>query len=1127
MNVEFSRSCTHSKLNIHLSHLPHLPHSITPPLPTMPTSPDIRDQAYQFFLEEAPELLQTIETGLLALGQQRDTVAIHQIMRAAHSLKGGAASVGLEPIKAIAHRLEALFKALYSDTLTLDSDLESQLLRAFDCLRLPLTQQLTQGTFDGDQALAQAEPILHDLETHLANAMAETENFIPSSSELGFDMTTSIFEIDVQQGLERLATVLQQPEAHEVAGELRAQAEIFMGFAELLDLPGFAQIAHTALQALAASPDQAIEITRLAVDDFRQGREAVLVHGSSTGGEPSAALQALAVAPRSSTTWPQPGKPSPEQPHEAFWAEVTGAAQPDDASLAEVVQTDGAWEEDLLSDAEAVAWLTQTQDSSHDHPDQPLPSSHLGPELSPEVNSSLETMFANLSPTQASWLEDGSGDSTASWPQAVTPAGAQEQGTDRASDIGRGSNAPEPGSPRETSQPPVGLAASQLEITSPAVAPLSLSTGLTVRVDSQRLARLDNQVGELTINRNGLALQANQIRLGLKELTSRFERVRATVEQLQTVSDQILIAPERQRQPGAVNRFTSATAPTAGFDSLEMDTYTALYSHTQTLLEEMMQLEEAAADIALFNRQSELLLGQHRKMLSQVQDDLMYARMVPLGQVLNRLPRVLRDLSNTYGKPADLTLEGAELLVDKAVLEKLYDPLLHLLRNGFDHGLEPTEERTQQGKSATGQITIRAYYRGRQVVIEVSDDGRGLDFQRVRQRLIALEWLSAAEAEAASPEALSRYLFEPGFSTAEQVSDLSGRGVGLDVVQAQLQQLKGTVTVQSAPGQGTWFTLALPMTLSIVNLLICFIGSTPIAVRSDSITEILVPQPDHIEQRQGQSWLTWHDQSVPMYRLGDLLTYRCLLPEMPLSQVLAAVPSPSDWEAPVLILARGNQFFALQVDRLVTEQESVIKPFGVALSPPAYAYGCTILGDGSLVPVIDGYAFLDDLLHRSDGGGDAPSLETGDDAIATLAAPSVSDRPPIRPTLHQTTTLLVVDDAITSRRTLAISLERAGYRVLQARDGQEALEQLEQNPAVQLVVCDIEMPTMNGFEFLTARRQTPALANIPTLMLTSRSNDKHRWLAMQLGATDYFSKPYLEQEFLAAIATHLQAATPS
>ncbi|MBE9139823.1 response regulator, partial [Nodosilinea sp. LEGE 07088] len=657
----------------------------------------------------------------------------------------------------------------------------------------------------------------------------------------------------------------------------------------------------------------------------------------------------------------------------------------------------------------------------------------------------------------------------------------------------------------------------------PASIASSFPSSLTVRVDTQRLARLENQLGELTINRNGLALQTNQIRLGLKELVSRFERVRATVEQLQGVSDQILIAPERQRQPVVMGGFTSSRPPMAlDFDSLEMDTYTALYTHTQTLLEEMVQLEEAAADISLFNRQTDQLLGQHRKMLSQVQDDLMYARMVPLGQVLNRFPRVLRDLSNTYGKPAELTLEGTALLVDKAVLEKLYDPLLHLLRNGFDHGLESPEERWRQGKPKIGQITIGACYRGRQIDIEVSDDGRGIDLARIGQQLIDLGWLSAAEVDTATAEQLYRYMFEPGFSTAQQVSDLSGRGVGLDVVQDQMQRLKGTVTVQSMPGAGTRFTLSLPMTLSIVNLLICFVGSTPIAFRSDSITEILVPQLQQLNQQPDQTWLTWRDRQVPVYGLGNLLSYRCLRPELPLSQVLAAVPSPADWEAPVLILSRGDsalgpvldhRFFAIQVDRLVTEQESVIKPFGTALSPPPYAYGCTVLGDGSVIPVIDGQAFLDDLLSRS--------------AVSGL---EIVDAPPpnnSQATLHSAATVLVVDDAVTSRRTLALSLERAGYRVLQARDGQEALEHLEQTPTVGLIVCDIEMPNMNGFEFLTARRQDSALAQIPTLMLTSRSNDKHRWLAMQLGATDYFSKPYLEQEFLSAIATHLQAAAQS
>ncbi|TVQ08998.1 MAG: hybrid sensor histidine kinase/response regulator, partial [Leptolyngbya sp. DLM2.Bin27] len=378
----------------------------------MPNPPHIRDQAYQFFLEEAPELLQTIEAGLLALRSQRDIAEIHQIMRAAHSLKGGAASVGLEPIKALAHRLEALFKALYSETLVVDGELENQLLQAFDCLRLPLTQQLTQGSFDGDQALALAEPVLHNLEQRLASAMAETENFIPSSSDLGFDMATSIFEIDVQQGLDHLAGVLAQPQAHEVAGELRAQAEIFMGFAELLDLSGFAQIAETTLQALTTNPEQAIEITRLAIADFSQGRAAVLAAKSTTGGAPSAALQALA-APAS---LPQlPLEPVAEQALTAVFGDPD-FGDPDLDST--------TWDADLPTAADALTWLTQAQLPPEGDLAPPEINS-VGPSIPaisspapPKSPSSLESIFGSKHPVTAA---DAAALPTADIPPDTTP----------------------------------------------------------------------------------------------------------------------------------------------------------------------------------------------------------------------------------------------------------------------------------------------------------------------------------------------------------------------------------------------------------------------------------------------------------------------------------------------------------------------------------------------------------------------------------------------------------------------------------------------------------------------------------------------------------------------------------
>jgi chemotaxis family two-component system sensor histidine kinase/response regulator PixL len=312
----------------------------------------------------------------------------------------------------------------------------------------------------------------------------------------------------------------------------------------------------------------------------------------------------------------------------------------------------------------------------------------------------------------------------------------------------------------------------------------------------------------------------------------------------------------------------------------------------------------------------------------------------------------------------------------------------------------------------------------------------------------------------------------------------------------------------------------LPLTLTNANLVVCLIGSTPVALRSDGITEMLIPKAAQLKQVGSQRLLLWKDQEVPVFQLSDLLTYHCLVPDLPPNRILAAVPSPVGWETPMLLLKRGEQTVALQVDRLVTEQELVVKPFGAAIAPPSYVYGCTVLGDGTLVPVIDGLALLDVLVKQETLS--APQLSETEALAAAVQTNAASGQEPPRMVGDRSHTILVVDDAVTSRRTLMLSLERAGYQVLEARDGQEALDQLQQNVSIQLVVCDIEMPNMNGFEFLTQRRQDAALAKIPTVMLTSRSNDKHRWLAMQLGATDYFTKPYLEQEFLGAIGALIQ-----
>jgi chemotaxis family two-component system sensor histidine kinase/response regulator PixL len=529
----------------------------------------------------------------------------------------------------------------------------------------------------------------------------------------------------------------------------------------------------------------------------------------------------------------------------------------------------------------------------------------------------------------------------------------------------------------------------------------------------------------------------------------------------------------------------------------------------------MVQLEETVEDVKLFATQSDQMLTQQHQMLANLQDDLIQARMLPLSEVLNRFPRLLRDLSSMYRKPVNLNLVGTSVLVDRAILERLYDPLLHLLRNAFDHGIEPSSIRQQRGKPPQGQIEIRAYHKGNQTIIEIKDDGQGLHLDNIRRRAYELGWLSIDELRVATPTQLFELIFEPGFSTARQVSELSGRGVGLDVVRSQLRSVKGRISVQSTPGEGTTFTLALPLTLTIVKLVICLVGSRTLALSADNVEEIVTPQAGQIRQSGAQQFLYWRDQIIPTYRLADLLDYAYPLPETAPSKALGIIPLPKNWAQPMLILRQDQQRFALEISTVVTEQELVIKPFGSAIAPPSYMYGCTILGDGSLVPVLDGAALLAIALHKIRTQTAAIAQAEPVDPIHAWDAPPAKALPAAKAV--QTPTILVVDDSVTLRRTLALSLERIGCRVLQARDGREAIEQLQQSPSTQLVICDIEMPGMNGFEFLNHRRQTPEFAEIPVVMLTSRSNEKHNWLATRLGATAYFTKPYLEQEFFAAV----------
>ncbi|HEY9598950.1 MAG TPA: response regulator, partial [Cyanophyceae cyanobacterium] len=477
----------------------------------------------------------------------------------------------------------------------------------------------------------------------------------------------------------------------------------------------------------------------------------------------------------------------------------------------------------------------------------------------------------------------------------------------------------------------------------------------------------------------------------------------------------------------------------------------------------------------------------------------------------------------------------------RAVAERIYDPLLHLLRNAFDHGIEAAPLRLQRGKPEEGLIQIKAFHRGGQTVIEVSDDGEGLNLQRIGQRALELGIISPQELAEISDDRLFNLIFESGFSTAPHVSELSGRGVGLDVVRTQLSQLKGTIAITSQPGMGTTFTLRLPLTLTSDKLLICLAGFTAIAFPSDSIEEICVPRADQVIKVGEQWFLNWRKEILPIYRVTEILDYAGSVPDLPpltalintsvntsinasintstSSGLQVATSTPTN---PLVIVPWRQKFVALEIDQLVTEQKLVIKPFGTIITPPSCIYGCTILGDGSVVPVVDGATLLNEALERRVRRQERHTIPllSGANSSRSHAITPLSQPPSeaISRKLVSPRKILVVDDAVALRQTLTLTLSNAGYRVLQAGDGWEAIRQIQLNPDIMLVISDIEMPNMNGFDFMNYRRQNPMLEKIPLVILTSRSNDKHRRLALHLGAIAYFTKPYIEQNLLQAIA---------
>jgi two-component system, chemotaxis family, sensor histidine kinase and response regulator PixL len=1063
--------------------------------------PELRDRVYQLFSLEVPKMLQTIETELVTLSIDRSEDKVNNLMRAAHSIKGGAASLGLESIADLAHQIEDIFRVLSHPELPFDAKLDRLLFQIYDCLNQSIGAEINNRVLDTG-FYTNIQIILAALDEEIGHFVIAGQQLPADRLSSGVDLTQSIFEVDVAQSLSRLERVLLDPDCVPIAvGEFRAQSEVFTGIAALTNLPEFGKLAHATIAALDRHPDRAREMCCFALVDFYRALTAVLIGDRAGCGQMSPGFAfALAELPRSLGAEPICAPLDLEDLFDDLVAveeleAIDFATAPFDwtsipslVAVSPPVQSrSGAGhlaEFDFM--IEEILWAPHPIERPLDFDlvdlfdlPSPDPLAVFLPAAA-SLDFDLVDIFdrqiaATVTTTQIERDRIG------------TTLADLRRNFDSLAAITPTTFAP-PAQPRQ----PVRVKKSRKKASQPATPQLSIRVGL------DRLERMNNLMGELAIERHGLALSTEQFTDTLGQLRSKCSNFQAIGDRLRQIADTVA-----RNQPLMADDPTALPAQLAlnqQFDALELDRYSEVHHIAQATIEQLAQIEEQIEDLSLFVTQSHHQIDRQKQLLSHLRDDLMWARMLPLGEILNRFPRTLHDLSVEFNKPADLKITGAGVLIDRAAIDKLLDPLLHLLRNAFDHGIDFPAERIAMGKPERGAIAIEAYHQGSQTVIEIADDGRGIDLDAIKAKAIALGLLAPSSAATISRERLLDFLFEPGFSTAERVTKLSGRGMGLDIVKEQIQSIKGTISIDSASGRGTTFTLRIPLTLTIAQLMICQVGNAVYAFPADSIQKIVVPTAEQLSQPADRSVFHWQNLTIPIYNLTELLAYSVPVPERSISHTLkSSANNPADWLPPLLLIRRADRIVALQIDRLITEQELTIVPFGRAITPPSYSYGCTILGDGIVLPVLDPHTLIQVLVERAN-------------------APLSSSPAAVPVPLASTATILAIDDSITTRQSLCLSLEKFGYRTLQARDGQEALQILRQKASeIKLVVCDVEMPNMNGFEFLNVYRQEREISHVPVVMLTSRSNAKHRQFAAYLGAVDYFIKPYVEEDFMNAI----------
>ena len=597
-----------------------------------------------------------------------------------------------------------------------------------------------------------------------------------------------------------------------------------------------------------------------------------------------------------------------------------------------------------------------------------------------------------------------------------------------------------------------------------------------VKVSAELLDDLVNLAGETSIFRGRIEQQVNDARVALNEMETTIERMRDQLRRLDTETQGRILS--RQQVDAERSDYEE-------FDPLEMDRHSQLQQLSRALFESASDLLDLKETLDRRNQDAENLLQQQGRINTELQEGLMRTRMVPFERMLPRLKRIVRQVSSELGKDVEFIVGNAEGEMDRNVLERMAAPLEHMLRNAVDHGLESAEARIAAGKPAQGRITLDLSREGGDIIFDIRDDGAGVPLDAVRRKAIK-RGLLAPDSDISDRDVL-QFILQPGFSTAEKITQISGRGVGMDVVHEEVRQLGGSMSIDSVPGQGVHFRIRLPFTVSVNRALMVQCGEDQYAIPLNTIDGIVRVLPNELEghYRLDPPTYKYAGQHYELCYLGELLK-TSTRPKL-LGQSLPL---------PVLLVQCNERHIAVQVDAMAGTREIVVKSLGPQFAAVQGLSGATILGDGRVVLILDLLAPIRAMQAR------VPQQPLRQDA----------ESEPHKPLL-----VLVVDDSVTVRKVTSRLLERHGMNVLTAKDGVDAMLLLEEHMP-DLMLLDIEMPRMDGFEVATQVRADERLQHLPIIMITSRTGQKHRDRAMAIGVNDYLGKPYQESVLLESIA---------